>query len=50
MGAARMLHVAEGAGNQRQSGGFSFGYFSLATQKKVSRPRVREPASIQTLR
>ena len=31
------------AGYKRRSGGFFFGYFLLATQKKVTRLSVREP-------
>jgi len=34
---------ARSTGNKQHPGGFSFGYFSLAAQRKVSRPRVREP-------
>ena len=36
---------ARNAGFKRQSGRLSFGYFSLAEQRKVSRLRVREPDS-----
>jgi len=33
------------AGDKRHPGRLFFGYFLLAKQKKVSRPRVREPDS-----
>jgi len=34
---------ARSAGNKRRPGVFSFGYFSLDKQRKVSRLSVREP-------
>ena len=63
-GAAWMPHVAEGAGspfrrprskarsagNKRHPGVFSFGYFSLDKQRKVSRLSVREPTLKQSSR
>ncbi len=62
-GAAWMPHVDEGAGspfrqprskarsagNKRHSGGFFFGYFLLATQKKVSRLSGRDPTYKRTV-
>ena len=36
---------ARNGGNKRQPGGVFFGYFLLAAQKKVTRPRGRDPDS-----
>jgi hypothetical protein len=41
---------ARSAGNKRHPGRLFFGYFLLATQKKVSRPSVREPTLKQPSR